>query len=222
MNAARIKTFLSDPELLKFFFLLRFYRVITRLTGGSVRLSTRGMMREGIERVIEKGRAYYLYDGSRYPEEVARGNAMDHIGDHALTFCKGKGLDIGANKWPLPGAHPVENRETENAYRLDRWADGALDFVFSSHCLEHLAQWRTALALWVSKLKPGGVLFLYLPHHSMTLWRPGSPWVGDDHVWSPSAEVLVPFLEALGMTMIEVDPGPDDYFSFHIVARRGE
>ena len=47
-----------------------------------------------------------------------------------------------------------------------------LDFIFSSHCLEHLADPIAALEHWKESLRPGGVLFLYLPHPDMEYWRP--------------------------------------------------
>ena len=219
-TAGRIRQFLSDPELLTLFFLLRLARIYTRLTRTRISLPTRAMRAGGLDRFVDNGRVFYAYRGACYPESIGHGNAMMHIRDVALRYCQGVGLDIGANLWPLPGAHGVNNRPEENAYELDRWADGSLDFVFSSHCLEHLTEWRKALSLWLRKLKSGGTVFLYLPHPSMTLWQPGSPWVGDDHVWSPSVEAIVPVLEAEGMEIVACDPGPDDYYSFHIVARR--
>lgn len=218
----RVLTFLTDPELAWYFVLLRLARVYTRMTDGRVALTTRGMRAVGLGRYVQNGRVFYSYRGASYPEAVALGQAMGHIKDVALRYCSGEGLDIGANRWPLPGAHAVDNLPDENAYRLDRWRDGSLDFVFSSHCLEHLSEWRNALALWTSKLKPGGILFLYLPHKSMTLWEPGSPWVGTDHVWSPTVEAIVPELEQHGMEIVTIDPGPDGYFSFHVAARKAE
>jgi predicted SAM-dependent methyltransferase len=37
------------------------------------------------------------------------------------------------------------------------------DVVFSSHTLEHIADWKAALASWGKLLKPTGLLILYLP-----------------------------------------------------------
>lgn len=47
-----------------------------------------------------------------------------------------------------------------------------LDYIFSSHCLEHLYDWVDVLDYWTSKLKSGGVLFLYLPDYSQEYWKP--------------------------------------------------
>lgn len=216
----RTLTFLSNPELAYYFIALRCARLYTRIMPGRIMLTTHAMRTNGLGRYVENGEIFYTYRDASYPESIALGRAMGHIREVALTYCSGQGLDIGANRWPLPGAHPVENLPDENAYRLDRWPDASLDFVFSSHCLEHLSEWRKALVLWISKIKPGGVLFLYLPHNSMTLWEPGSPWVGNDHVWSPTVEAIVPVLEEHGMQIVSVNPGPDSYFSFHIAARK--
>jgi SAM-dependent methyltransferase len=49
---------------------------------------------------------------------------------------------------------------------------GPFDFLFSSHCLEHIHNPVAALEHWKTRLRPGGVLFLYLPHPDMTYWKP--------------------------------------------------
>ena len=177
--------------------------------------------RRHVKRIEREDGIYYVYRGQSYPEYLHTGNAASHILETAQRFCSGAGLDIGANQWPFPGATPVDDRRGENAYRLDRFPAASFDFVFSSHCLEHLAHWQDALRLWIGKLRPGGVLFLYLPHESMLLWRPGGPWVGGTHKWVPTWQVLRPFLEGEGMEVLECNSGCDAYWSFHIAARRG-
>lgn len=49
---------------------------------------------------------------------------------------------------------------------------GPFNYIFSSHCLEHLTNPVAALEHWKSRLTVGGVLFLYLPHPDMTYWLP--------------------------------------------------
>jgi len=176
--------------------------------------------RRRVRRVERNGSWFFEYRGELYPEYLHRGNAASFIQEKAQAYCQGRGIDIGANEWPFPGAIAIDEGETENALRLDRFAPASLDYVFSSHCLEHVTQWHDALRLWISKLKVGGVLFLYLPHESNLLWRPGGPWVGARHKWSPRWQTIVPFLEAEGMETVEYNPGRDDYWSFHIVAKR--
>ena len=175
---------------------------------------------ERVRRVQRRGEWFYQYRGVLYPDYLNHGNAAEHIRDTARRYCQGRGIDIGADRWPFPGAIPVYNEPHQNAYRLDALADGSLDYVHSSHCLEHLDRWQDALRLWVRKLKPGGHLFLYLPHEDMKLWNPGSPWVRDGHKWQPTLAVLKPFLESLGLQVIEATAGHDDYWSFHVVAQK--
>lgn len=111
----------------------------------------------------------FRYRGGLYPEYLKHGNAMQFIAPTAAQFCQGRGLDVGAGRWPLPGAQGVDRALAYNAMGLP---DGPYDYVFSSHCLEHLADPVAALEHWKTRLRPGGVLFLYLPHPDMTYWRP--------------------------------------------------
>lgn len=130
----------------------------------------------------------FEYRGKRYPEYLKHGNACQFITPTALQFCKGKGVDVGAGKWPLPGAVPIDARNGRDAMSFD--FDG-LDYVFSSHCLEHLPNPIAALEHWKTRLRPGGVLFLYLPHPDMTYWRP-QHCRKHLHSWAPAemAEIV--------------------------------
>lgn len=112
----------------------------------------------------------YVYNHSIYPDYLKRGNACRFIVPTALEFCKGRGFDVGAGRWPLPGAIPVDIANGVDAYHLPE-GDG-LDFVFSSHCLEHLPDPVRAIEHWRERLRPGGCLFLYLPHPAMRYWNP--------------------------------------------------
>ena len=173
-----------------------------------------------LRRIVENGGVYYKYRGKFYPEYLNRGNAKSFIEDKAKKYCRGKGLDIGASQWPLRGAIAVDNDEHQNAYKLNNFEDEGLDFIFSSHCLEHLEKWEDALSLWTKKIRKGGILFLYLPHKSMELWHPGGPWAGGAHKWIPSYELLHKSLIKNGMDVVEYEPDRDEYWSFYIVARK--
>jgi SAM-dependent methyltransferase len=106
-------------------------------------------------------------------EGFANANQVLWITPKALTVCKGVGLDIGCegihNK--LPGAlgvdicsHPGADfvGYAEDFPRL--FGDRKFDYVFSSHCLEHIENWQAALEWWISVIRPGGIFFLYLPN----------------------------------------------------------
>jgi SAM-dependent methyltransferase len=130
----------------------------------------------------------FEYRGQRYPAYLKHGNACRFIAPTALEFCKGIGLDIGAGAWPLPGAVPIELREGGDAMALPV---GPWDYLFSSHCLEHLPNPIAALEHWRSNLRPGAPLFLYLPHPAMEYWLPQN-CRKHLHSWAPAemAQIL--------------------------------
>ena len=108
-----------------------------------------------------------------YPKFQSEGNAAQFTIPFAAKVCNGVGYDIGCNRpeWALPNAimwdktiHPEQD-----ALNLP---ETKVDYIFSSHCLEHLPNWVEALEHWSSRLKSGGVLFLYLPDYSQLYWRP--------------------------------------------------
>ena len=111
----------------------------------------------------------FEYAGGVYPAYLKRGNAMQFIAPTALHYCQGKGLDIGGGKWNFPGAETIDIIHGQSAECLP---EGTWDYIFSSHCLEHLVNPVNALERWKMRLRPGGTLFLYLPHPDMTYWRP--------------------------------------------------
>jgi len=176
--------------------------------------------RRFVREVVLPTGIHHLYRGDLYPDYLNHGDACSFIREKALLYCSGVGIDVGADAWPLPGAIPVREEKEQNAYALDAFPNASLDFVFSSHCLEHLRHWERALELWIRKLKPGGRIFLYLPHESMKLWRRAGPWVGLRHEWIPTWQVLVPFLEKNGVSVVEFDRGRDSYWSFFIAGKR--
>jgi SAM-dependent methyltransferase len=173
-----------------------------------------------VRKIRRNGELFHVYRGEAYPDYLHHGNAMSFVLETARKYCRGRGIDVGASVWPYPDSIPVRDEPHQNAHKLDAFDDGSLDYVFSSHCLEHLDRWEGALALWIHKLRPRGILFLYLPHESMALWNPGAPWVLDGHKWRPRHEILVPFLRGCGMKILEYERFRDDYWSFHIVAER--
>lgn len=128
------------------------------------------------------------FQGSRYPKFQSTGFAARFILPFAMEVCHGKGLDVGCGRreWCYPGAVPIDPNvkplykvEGEGQYNAMNLPDGEWDYIFSSHCLEHLNDWVGVLDYWHSKLRPGGVLFLYLPHPDQTYWR---PWNNRKHV----------------------------------------
>jgi SAM-dependent methyltransferase len=170
---------------------------------------------------LERKPGGWLYQGEFYPDYLTVGGSSHAISRDALKLCQGQGIDIGAGLWPLPGAVPVDIWRGSGVERsIADFENGSLDYVFSSHCLEHIENWREALAEWVKKLKPDGTIFLYLPHPECAIWHPNSPFVGDGHKWIPTPEILSRALEDLGCEVMDRDVGPDAMFSFYICAQK--
>ena len=165
----------------------------------------------------------WLYHGRFYPDYLTVGGASHAIFSVALKHCQGTGVDIGAGLWPFPGALPVDlERGIGSGRSIADFDDVSLDYVFSSHCLEHIKNWRQSLAEWVKKLRPGGTLFLYLPHPECAIWHPGSPFVGDGHKWIPTPEIIKKAVRDLGGDTITSDDGPDVMQSFFVCARKAD
>jgi SAM-dependent methyltransferase len=163
----------------------------------------------------------WRYKGHYYPDYLTAGGASHAIFREALKHCKGKGVDVGSGHWPLPGAIALDAaRGPGKARSIREFEPASLDYVFSSHCLEHIAAWQEELDLWIAAIKPGGVLFLYLPHPDCGLWQPGSPMVGGEHRWSPAPEGIRAALVFRGMTVVAQDAGPDAMHSFFVCARK--
>jgi SAM-dependent methyltransferase len=136
------------------------------------------------------------YNKKTYPHFQAEGNASQFAIAYAKHFCKGYGVDVGCNRqeWCFPGAIGIDLnfKDGNTAYNFE-YTD--LDYVYSSHCLEHLPDWVTALDYWTANLKPGGVLFLYLPHYDQEYWR---PWNNRKHIHMFSSEIIKDYMESRG------------------------
>lgn len=121
-------------------------------------------------------------DQSVYPFFQANGNAARFIIPFAQEVCKGYGIDVGCSKreWAFPGATPYDLVLNDVNADLIPESKESLDYIFSSHMLEHyVGNWTVLLEYWNSLLKPQGVLFLYLPDYSQKYWR---PWNNKKHI----------------------------------------
>jgi SAM-dependent methyltransferase len=138
------------------------------------------------------------FNDRQYPKYTSEGFAAQFAFPFALQVCKGIGVDVGCGRleWCLPRAKPIDplldNRF--DAFYFPIWLSN-LDFIFSSHCLEHLPDWVKALDYWTSRLQSGGILFLYLPHYNQEYWR---PWNDRKHLHIFTAEIIRDYMLANG------------------------
>lgn len=132
------------------------------------------------------------YKKHKYPSFQSQGNAAQFAIPYAKHVCSGVGIDVGCNRveWSFPGSLPVD--PIINEYDALNFPYENLDYIFSSHCLEHLYDWVSVLDYWTSKLKVGGVLFLYLPDYSQVYWR---PWNNRKHLNILTPTIIKDYLE---------------------------
>lgn len=131
-----------------------------------------------------------LHDGTRTPplflsrvgplplDRDPRAKLVSHVAPDAL------GLEIGAHARPVAGLTPYYTDAVADfagtAGRVDfladacalPLADGTLDYLCSSHVLEHLPDPLAALHEWHRVLRPGGWLYLVVPDQRFTFDHP--------------------------------------------------
>jgi 2-polyprenyl-3-methyl-5-hydroxy-6-metoxy-1,4-benzoquinol methylase len=162
----------------------------------------------------------WIYKKQFYPDYLTVGGASFAIFHLALRYLRGKGIDHGCGYWPLPGSIPIDIQGQGAENRLANIPDKSLDYVFSSHFLEHVEDWITCLLKWNSILMPRGKLFLYLPHPDCELWHRGSPMIGEGHRWIPQPEIVIKAVKESGFKILQTSLEPDGMHSFHLLAEK--
>ena len=143
--------------------------------------------------------------------------------NQVIQFTKGVGIDIGCglNKihsaaigidfqlgdkdFGYPFGANIKVAKNKNWLPLPWFKDEALDFVFSSHCLEHFSQPGETIKEILRLLKPGGYLILILP--DMRFYpKKGEPRSNPDHEWDCYPQVLVDLLTSVApFKIIQLD-----------------
>ncbi|MDD5134498.1 MAG: methyltransferase domain-containing protein [Phycisphaerae bacterium] len=110
---------------------------------------------------------YRVIPRRKVKAETSRAKSRRILEGFFEKFCTGKGLDIGYGGDLLCSNCRGWDIEDGDAQTLKGLPDGSFDFVYSSHCLEHLEDAAEALGNWWRVLKQGGCLILYLPHRDL-------------------------------------------------------
>lgn len=128
-----------------------------------------------------------------YPAFQSQGNAAKFAIPFAREVCKGTGYDIGCNRleWKFDKSVPIDPL-IDLAYDAYNLPFFGADYIFSSHCLEHLRDWVEALDYWAQHIIKGGVLFLYLPDFSQKYWR---PWFNRKHKHVLTPNIINTYLQ---------------------------
>lgn len=168
--------------------------------------------------------------------ETSNGNESAKIRWELVRYTRGRGLDLGCGPYKaFPHFIGVDNGDhesfgwrikpdifVETCEKLDAFASQSMDFVFSSHLLEHLTDYKAALKEWWRVVKPHGHLCLYLPHKGFYP-NIGQPGANPTHVhdFYPSDIVAAMKEVAKGWKLVErQERNEGDEYSMFLVFKR--
>lgn len=135
-------------------------------------------------------------------------------------YCKGKGIDIGCGNQVLQSDSikldivPFDKMYGNgDATYLRGIQSESFDYVYSSHCLEHIQDLKTCIKHWWRVLKPGGYLLIQVPERDLYEKKKTLPsrWNQDhkhffllDFFEAPNTIGIVPYL---GQVLSELGSG---------------
>jgi len=157
-------------------------------------------------------------------------------GNFVTRYFRGVGVDVGAGSDPIsqyllqfPMIKEVRSWDVQDgdAQYLATIEDQSMDWVHSSHCLEHLQHPKIALVNWLRVLKSGGYLIITVPDENMyeqLSWP--SRW-SNEHLWSftiykpqsimpKSINILDLIIEFSNYVVCERIMMVDDFFQPHL------
>ena len=119
---------------------------------------------------------YQKYEGETY-----RAFARRRREGFFEKYCQGEGLDIGYGSDPLTPDCSGWDLQNGDAQYLNGIEDECFDWVYSSHCLEHMVDVRVALKNWWRTVRKGGYLIIAVPHRDLYEKKKALPsrWNGD-------------------------------------------
>ena len=125
--------------------------------------------------------------------DAPQGNEAAKVKFDIVQYTRGRGLDlgcgpskayphfIGVDSLADTGLFGIPMKPDVTSDCLDLpFKSASMEFVFSSHLLEHVADTGAALAEWWRVIKSGGHLVLYLPHRDLYP-NVGQPGANPDH-----------------------------------------
>jgi SAM-dependent methyltransferase len=87
--------------------------------------------------------------------------------DVEMRLLTGDGIDIGCGSDPVfPTVRRFDVGDGDANHITDYVSD-TFDFVYSSHCLEHMHDARHALSEWWKLVRPGGVMMVIVPDEDL-------------------------------------------------------
>lgn len=154
---------------------------------------------------------------------------MNHE-DFIDEFLTGTGIEIGAFETPIPGISPIyidkyaefAGRKSHADYMGDATSlpvfSASLDYVASSHVLEHCANPVKAMLEWQRVLKPGGFVYCVVPDRRYTFdsARPLTPPEHMIHDYLEGVDDTDPthiedFIYGIDWTVVQPDSDPANH-----------
>lgn len=152
-----------------------------------------------------------------------------------VPYTRGRGLDLGCGpSKTFPHFIGVDNYKDTQLFgiqmkpdvvcdvaKLDVFGSASMDFVFSSHVLEHIKDHQAALKEWWRVIRPGGHLCLYLPHKDFYP-NIGTDGANPDHVHDFMPQDIVDAMKDVGgwELLRNEDRSEDREYSFFQVYRK--
>jgi SAM-dependent methyltransferase len=88
-------------------------------------------------------------------------------GEQERKVLSGKGIDIGCGADPVCPDVMRFDISDGDANEITRYINDQFDYVFSSHCLEHMHDPRKTILRWWKLVRPGGYLFFIVPDEDL-------------------------------------------------------
>lgn len=145
------------------------------------------------------------WDESNVGTESRKSWYRKFLGRFFVYYMKGKGLDIGFSGY-TPNIVPI--LDTAIGIDIDYpgydgrtlpFADNSQDYVYSSHCLEHISDYKQAIQEWYRVVEVGGYIITVVPHKFLYEKKANLPsqWNEDHKRFYTPASLLQEFEQAL-------------------------
>ena len=164
-----------------------------------------------------------------------QGNEVGKIRWELVPYTRGKGLDVGCGPVKaFPHFIGVDNGSHNRQFGIDSnenlhidctempiLANQSMDFVFSSHLLEHIDDHVSALKEWWRLIKTGGYLCLYLPHKDFYP-NIGQPGCNPDHKHDFLPQDIIEAMKEVGFwdLVANQERNGDEEYSFFQVYKK--
>jgi SAM-dependent methyltransferase len=93
--------------------------------------------------------------------------AKSYWGPVEQEATRGQGIDIGCGPDPVTPTARRFDLEHGDANVVSQHVHDQFDFVYSSHCLEHMHHPQATILDWWKLVKPGGYLFVLVPDEDL-------------------------------------------------------